>query len=173
MPSFRRHLVCAALALAGLSGCGSDGADPAGSEEEGPRVQLGTGRTVFEPLPEDGRVTLIAGIQGGFHVWTSFVAEGFSSSLLRMDLATRWDAREDSSMSVSGSITVRPARDAAGDEVLGMIGWPAGIFNPTCANGQRLRVDVSVEDVDGRSASDSRHWYVDVPEEHRSSDCAP
>lgn len=177
----------ALVALAALSGCGSDaaGGDAAGGAAGdgaagdgaggagGPRVVLGTGRELFEPLDSEESVPLIKGIQGGFHVWTSFLAYGFDTDVLRMELATRWDELDGSALEMAGNVAVRPGVDAEGTAVLLSLGWPASIFNPACANGRRLGIDLTVRDTSaGLSASDSRHWIVDVAAEDRSTDCA-
>jgi hypothetical protein len=162
--------ILAALAWA-LAACGSNAED--GGSADGPHVVLGTGREAFEPLGADGTVPLIKGIQGGFHVWTSFLAYGFDADVLRMELATRWDELDDSVLEMAGNVSVKPATDPAGMPALVSLGWPASIFNPACANGRRLRIDLTVLDADGGlSASDSAFWIVDVAEEDRSSDCA-
>jgi hypothetical protein len=161
----------ALLALAwALAGCGSNGHAAA---DAGPRVMLGTGREAFEALGSDGSVPLIKGIQGGFHVWTSFLAYGFDTDVLRMELTTRWDELDESVLEMAGNVAVRPATDPDGNPALLSLGWPASIFNPACSNGRRLGIELTVRDTDaGLSASDSRHWFVDVAAEDRSSDCA-
>jgi hypothetical protein len=160
--------VFAAFAWA-LAACGS-GAE---GGDDGPSVVLGTGRDAFEPLGADGTVPLIKGIQGSYHVWTSFLAYGFDTDVLRMELTTRWDGLDDSVLEMSGNVGLKPATDPAGMPALVSLGWPASIFNPVCANGRRLEIDLTVRDTAaGLSASDSRLWIVDVAEEDRSSDCA-
>lgn len=171
-----------ALLAAVLAGCGSGGApacegcaDPggAGADSGGPRVVLGTGRTAFEALESDGTIPLIKGIQGGFHVWTSFLAYGFDTDVLRMELVTRWEELDESVLEMAGNVGVRPGTDPAGAAVLVSLGWPASIFNPVCSNGRRLLIDLTVRDeLAGASASDRRRWIVDVAEEDRSTDCA-
>lgn len=164
----------AALALA-LSGCGSDGGaaapvDAAGGA--GPRVLLGSGRVAFEQVDVDGSVPLIKGIQGGFHVWTSFFAYGFDTEVVRMELSTRWDELGDSLLEMTGNIGLRPATDPSGISALLSLGWPAIVFNPACSDGQHLDVEITIRDMDtGASASDSGRWVVNVAEEDRSSDC--
>lgn len=174
-------LACVFTALACvLAGCGSSatgeegGAEPpADAASAGPRVVLGTGREAFEALGSDASVPLIKGIQGGFHVWTSFLAYGFDTDVLRMELTTRWDELDDSVLEMAGNVGVKPATDVAGMPALLSLGWPASIFNPACANGRRLGIDLTVRDTAaGLSASDRRVWVVDVAEEDRSSDCA-
>ena len=44
---------------------------------EDPWIQMGTGFRRFESLEPAQRIPIIAGIQGGFHVWGAFQAGGF------------------------------------------------------------------------------------------------
>ncbi len=171
MTSFRAALRLAfAFGAALLAGCGSD--DGAGGPESGPRVVLGTGREAFEALDSEGSVPLIKGIQGGFHVWTSFLAYGFDTDVVRMELRTRWDMLDESTLEMAGNVAVRPTVDPQGSPALVSLGWPASIFNPACSNGRRLSIELTVRDTQaGLSAGDARHWIVDVNEEDRSTDC--
>jgi hypothetical protein len=114
---------------------------------------------------------VIKGTQGAFHVWTSFLAYGFDTDVLRMDLTTRWEGRPDTILGEPGNIDVQATEDAAGAAALAFVGWPAVVFDATCGHGRRLRIELTVLDAEGRSASDTRHWVVDVPEADRSNDC--
>jgi hypothetical protein len=46
-------------------------------ETDEPWIQIGTGFRQFDSLEPSQRVPIIAGIQGGFHVWGAFRAGGF------------------------------------------------------------------------------------------------
>jgi len=169
----------ALLALGGAFGCGSGspsepGTGAGGSDVVGPRVLLGTGREVFEEVPADGHVTLIMGLQGGYHVWTSFLVYDLEAEVLRMELSTRWEGVDGSQEQNAGNVSLHAAQDGAGESALASLGWPMSIFNPTCANGRRLVLDLRViEAGTGLALTDSSQWIVDVPEEYRSSDCSP
>ena len=158
------------IALA-LVGCGADALPSESGGLPATRVVLGTGEDAYEPLAEGATVPLIKGIQGAFHVWTSFLAYGFDTDVLRMDLTTRWEGRPDSVLGAPGNIAVRPTEDAAGAPALASVGWPAVVFDATCGHGRQLRIELTVLDTEGRTASVTRHWIVAVPEEDRSSDC--
>jgi hypothetical protein len=153
-----------------LSACGSN-EDGAALEPAGQRVVIGTGRSAYEPLLGEPEVPLISGIQGGFHVWSSFIAYGFDTSVLRMELKTSSDGLSDTILEQNGNVSVRPALDPEGAPVLSSFGWPASIYDPRCANGRRLRVDLTVRDQVGHSASDTKYCIVDVAEEYRATDC--
>lgn len=164
----RRAPTCALVALLAAVGCGGEPEPPA---TEGVRVALGTGQKAFEPLNDDAPVPLVKGIQGGWHVWTSFLAYGFDTDVLRMELTTRWEGVEESVLGGPGNVAVRPAEDAAGAPALASVGWPAVVYNPTCAHGHRLLVELTVTDSEGRRANDTRRWIMEVPEAERSTDC--
>src|SRR5262245_34719311 len=65
--AMRRRGSSWALMLAALA-CGGT---PEPSELS---VVLGTGQAMFEPMEGEPELTLVAGTQGGFHVWASFLA---------------------------------------------------------------------------------------------------
>lgn len=150
--------------------CFACGSDP--GEASGARVVLGTGLEAYEPIEGEPELPVIKGIQGGFHVWTSFLAYGYDTDVLHMDLVTRWDGADESIIEMPGNVRVRPVTDAAGLPALASVGWPALVYNAPCAQGQRLRIELTVRDASGREASDERTCIADVPPEDRATDCA-
>ena len=52
--------------------------------DEEPWIRLGTGFRRFEELVTGQEVPIIAGIQGGFHVWGGFVGRGFDDIDVRI-----------------------------------------------------------------------------------------
>lgn len=175
LPSTSAHLRvirCALTLLFGLSvGCGSGGGSSE-SAADAPRVVLGTGRLAFEPLDSGASVPLIAGIQGGYHVWVSFLAYGFETEILNMALATRLDDRVES-FPAPVRVSAKPGTDSAGAPAGVMLGWPAVLVDARCSNGREIEVDLDVTDSNGRSASDVRRWVLDVAEVDRLPDCPP
>ncbi len=154
-----------ALALA----CSDDTESPSTSSI---RVVIGTGLSEYEPLDGEPTVPLISGIQGGFHVWTSFITYGFDTDVVYMELSTSTDGVPDSVLPQNGTVALRPAFDDAGEPVLTSVGWPAIVYDPKCAHGRRLRLSLTVTDREsGLRARDSRHCIVDVPPEYRESNC--
>lgn len=166
----RARLLVLVVWSAGALACGPDREAP---QLLGPHVTLGTGREQFEPRADGESVLLVRGIQGAWHVWTSFLAYGFETDVLRMELTTEWQGVDESRLGGAGNVAVRPVEDAAGAAALASVGWTAVVYNPTCAHGHRLRVNLSVLDKEGRFASDTREWIMEVPEAERSSECAP
>lgn len=49
-----------------------------------PWIQIGTGFRRYETLEPRQEVPIIAGIQGGFHVWGAFIGEGFDDIDVRV-----------------------------------------------------------------------------------------
>jgi hypothetical protein len=171
MSLFSRALgrVAAGLVLF-AAGCGDD-AGPGDGPGDGVRVELGTGREAFEPLGDGASITLIQGIQGAYHVWTSFLAYGFEGDVVHMDLTTYWGARDETFLDMPGSISVRPTTDPTGNPAMVSLGWPALVVAGPCANEQTLHVDIAVTDANGHSANDGREWILDVAEDFRATDC--
>jgi hypothetical protein len=175
MRGFTAALFGACIGLA--PACGQDatklGADPdAGSPgEPSHAVVLGTGKMGFEPLPEGAHATLVAGPQGAFHVWTSFLSYGYDVDVLHMDISTGWDDTPDVRFDMQGSVAARTALDPDGMSARLTRGWPAQVRDPLCQDGRALRVDLTVTDEAGNAASDTRRWILDVPEQYRPADC--
>jgi hypothetical protein len=53
-------------------------------EEREAWIKIGTGFRRYEPLEEGQEVPIIAGIQGGFHVWGGFIGAGFDDTDVRI-----------------------------------------------------------------------------------------
>jgi hypothetical protein len=158
------------LALA-CTGSGPKGDSPDAGVDR--RVVLGTGEAAFQALENGGEIPLIRGLQGAFHVWTSFLAYGFDTDVLRMDLTTRLEDVADSQLGAPGNVAVRSTLDAEGSDALASVGWPAIVAKDAlCLHGRTLLVELEVLDQGGHTARDSRHWILDVAEEDRASDCA-
>jgi hypothetical protein len=160
--------------LAGLapSACGSDPASPdAGPVDNGKRVVLGTGEAEFAPIEGEPRLRLVAGVQGGFHVWASFLTYGFSGERVDMLLETRVEDDPDASIVMRARLDLRDTTDANGEPARSFAGFPAQVYDARCAQDKRVRVEVTLSDADGMSSSDTRHCIADVPEQDRLSDC--
>jgi hypothetical protein len=134
-------------------------------------VVLGTGETQYAALEGEPILSLIPGFQGGFHVYAAFLAYGFAADRLQMHLVTTWGANDVWRFPSNAWMKVRPAVDENGENALTAYGWPAQLSNAPCAQGQRVRVDIVVNDEAGLSASDTRYFIADVPAQLRAMDC--
>jgi hypothetical protein len=159
-----------AAAAAALGACGSPDEAPAPTEPS-QHVVLGTGEAEFEPIDGEPRLRLVAGVQGGFHAWASFLAYGFETDQLGMLLETRVEDDPETSIVMRARPTFRPIVDASGEPAQSFAGFPAQVYDARCAQDKRVRVEVTLTDPDGTSASDTSHYIADVPEQQRRTDC--
>ena len=160
------------VALVGAVGC-SDGefeAGPAVPETE-PHVELGTGEAEFEPIVGEPTIEMAAGFQGGFHVWTSFLASGFEEERLDMVLVTEVDGIDDSDLTMRATLRGSELVSEDGEKLWTFAGYPGQVLDARCASGKRVRLSVTLSDSFGHAASDERHCIVFLDEMYRSTDC--
>jgi hypothetical protein len=163
----------ATLAAAAV-GCGSPDADGAGaSPARGEQsVVLGTGEAEFEPIDGEPRLRLVGGVQGGFHVWASFLAYGFASDRLDMMLETVIEDDPATRLVMRARLSLRDALDAEGEPTQFFAGFPAQVYDARCAHDKRVRVAVTLTDASGESATDERHCIAELDAAQRRDDCA-
>lgn len=158
---------------AAVTGCGSAGdADPVDTPGAGRSVQLGTGEAEFEPIDGEPHLRLVAGVQGGFHAWASFLAYGFDSSRLDMVLETMVEDDPTTRLVMRARLSLRDTIDAAGEPTQFFAGFPAQVYDARCAQGKRVRVAVTLADAGGASAADERHYIAELDAAQRRDDCA-
>lgn len=164
----------AALA-AGVLGCGAPGDGPVESEgapgPNGRGVVLGTGEAEFEPIDGEPRLRLVAGVQGGFHVWASFLAYGFESDRVDMVLETVVEDDPAARLVMRARLSLRDTVDANGDAAQTFPGFPAQVYDARCAQDKRVRVVVTLSDADGSSATDELHCIAELDAARRRVDC--
>ena len=136
------------LALLGalLAGCAGQTAPGEGT------VELGTGEWEFVPLVDEQPVELIFGVQGGYHVWTSFRAEGLDPEDVMLEVETQ---RADESR--PPELSRVPVDFEMVDGTAELLGWPAILGDPGCALGDMLRIRVTLTDAHGVAATDERY----------------
>lgn len=159
-------------ACAALSSC-SDAASTEPAPAPGTtRLLLGTGERAYAPIEGEPVLPLIAGIQGGFHVWASFLGYGYQGDRLRMQVTTSWGPDEEHTFaSLEAPIRVHEVVDDGGETAVEGNGWPARIELAPCAQGQLVTIAMTVRDDFGATASDSRRFVAEVQEELRGTDC--
>jgi hypothetical protein len=166
--------LCLASACCALA-CGPAGGDAATGEAttSDRRVVLGTGEAEFEPISGEPHLTLVAGVQGGFHVWASFLAYGFGAGRVGMMLTTSLDGIEGSSLVMHAQLPTRDALDGDGVPMRTFAGFPAQIKNARCANAERVRIELSLTDADGDEGSteDVRFCIADVAAAYQLAAC--
>ena len=159
----QRALLCCACALA--LACGSP-ADPEKQADGGvnsqdggaePLLQVGTGTDSFSALNDGDAVTIIAGPQGGYHVWTALRARA---------------PLDPTGVSIHLRVLFNGAELSKNDYVLDLqkkgayFEWyamTAFIPDPTAVQGKEIELAVDVTDKAGLSASDSRRVIPQGP----------
>lgn len=64
-----------------------------GCEGGPPLVEIGTGASRFEPLEDGQSMPLVAGAQGGFHLWISARARGIDPSDVHLTVVSSYGDR--------------------------------------------------------------------------------
>ena len=168
------RLIGGAGVLGLVTACGSSAdADPPGQPQppRGVAVELGTGEAEFEPIEGEPTLEMAAGSQGGFHVWTSFLASGFEDERLDMRLVTEIDGVADSDLTMRATLKGREVTDDRGDVFWTFAGYPGQVRDARCAHGKRVRLHVTLTDPVGREATDERYCIVALDEAYRDDDC--
>ncbi len=117
-------------------------------------AELGTGEWRFEPLVDEQLVTLVAGSQGGFHVWASVRATGLDRDDVTFEIET--EPVDGSWPAEVSSIVVDLESDDDDPTMDRFVGWPAVLSRPGCMSENAMYVRVRLTDRDGVTAEDSR-----------------
>lgn len=124
-------------------GCGDATGVPA-------ELVLGGGESRFLPLMDGDGEPLVAGSQGGHHLWLSLRASGLEPDDVRMELDVTPPAPAPPAHS-DVQISLTPSDDPA--LPLEFVGWPARVLMPECAVGEAVGFAVTLRDRRGRTAS--------------------
>jgi hypothetical protein len=156
-----------------LSSCSDGGSNEPGTPAPGTaRLLLGTGEQHYVPIEGEPVLPLVAGIQGGFHVWATFLAYGYQGDRLTMQVTTTWGPNGEYVFpSNAASIRVHEVVDESGATALEGNGWPARVELARCSQGQLIVIEMTVSDDSGATASDRRSFVSEVQEELRGTDC--
>ena len=171
------YLPLPVFALLLLNACESEpivhtNAGAAGASGSDAKVILGTGEAEYEPIEGEPTLEMAAGFQGGFHVWASFLASGFSEERLDMVLVTQLDGEPESApLTMRATLKGTEAVGEEGEPVWSFAGYPAQMRDARCANGRRARVRVTLSDTFGHEASDERYCVLFLDEIYRDDSC--
>ncbi len=163
----------AAASLLICSSCDGGGGSSVATPDAAPaqRVVLGTGEAEFEPISGEPRLNLVAGVQGGFHVWASFLGYGFPGPTVDMVLTTSLEGQPDSRLVMRAQLTPIEADDADGEPVHMFSGFPAQIKNARCAQDQRVTIELALSDAENADATDTRSCIAELAPMYRSENC--
>lgn len=161
---------CVPLLLASFLASASCGGET--HDEPNLALELGTGEASFQPLMSGQQVQLVAGTQGGYHVWLSLRAQGFQGQRLRMQLALQ--PGPPAPLAASDlDVSFAPLHDSAQAD-LGWtehVGWPAQLLQPWCAIDKPLNIQATVSDTQGHSASAAMQIVPTAPLRGFSQTC--
>jgi hypothetical protein len=161
-----------------LSGCGvSENAPPTCGEGE-PELVLGsadTNGTGFLSLHEGQSVSLVSGIQGGFHVWFQFRAKNLCADSVVINRATTWMDGVEITHAAEILSLVEPE-----DHTIAAEGWfelraaRTAILCPSPKNvvGVPIRMQAIVMDKFERSAAAGITIMPTCPTDAQSTTCA-
>jgi len=156
----RAAAIAACAALGACSGADGDSADAAPAA-----VTVGTGYDAFESLTDGDDIYVVQGPQGGFHVFGSFWATGIdpgdpdnlqdpgnpSSEFRVFDSGTRIDIVEANGFTQG----LEPIDGTPGVGTIGRF-VILDITDDAQLDGHTIRLEVTVTDVHGATASDAR-----------------
>jgi hypothetical protein len=167
-----RWAMVAGVCLA-LSSCSDGGPSEPGDPAPGAaRLLLGTGEQHYVPIEDEPVLPLVAGIQGGFHVWATFLGYGYQGDRLDMQITSTWGPNGEYVFpSNLATIRVHEIVDDNGEVALEGSGWPARVELARCSQGQRIVLEMTVSDELGATASDRRAFVSEVQEAMRGTDC--
>jgi hypothetical protein len=166
-----------ALSLATLAllmfvfACGGNDDPQPPDPEDTLHVTLGTGEAEFQPIDGEPRLRLVAGIQGGFHVWASFLVYDYPGDSLDMVLDTHVDGNDESEIVMRAHLQLHDTLDPAGAPAQFFAGFPAQIYDARCAQDKRVAVHVRLASGDGLTGEDTRYCIAEVDEQQRREDC--
>lgn len=143
-------------ALTVCAACSDDGPDPEPEDSgadvpDAAFVEIGTGFPSFVPVQDGQDLPIIQGIQGGFHLWGGFRADGLATRGLTIEFDIDFDGE-----SVGAATYVD---DLVGEQTPFDYGGVAVIFFnndlPEEVTGKPVTLSVTLTDTDGITVSDS------------------
>ena len=137
----------------------------AGCEGGPPLVEIGTGISQFEPLEDGQSMPLIAGAQGGWHLWIAVRARGVDPSGVRMAIVSYPQETERPKQTTFHTLDL-----AARDGWFERVGLVQVLSTPECFQDREVVVSVDVTDASSRAAHDER---VVVPREETPIGACP
>ena len=165
-----RSLADAALLALLATACGGNDQPPPAPEDT-LQIVLGTGEAEFQPIDGEPRLRLVAGIQGGFHVWASFLVYGYPGDALDMVLDTHVDGDDESEIVMRAHLQLHDTLDPQGDPARFFAGFPAQVYDARCAQDRRVQVHVRLTGDAGLTGQDTRYCVAEVDEQQRRADC--
>ena len=116
-------------------------------------VDVGTGSSEWVPLNDGDMVPIVAGPQGGFHVWTSIHVHDASVDTARINVTARIEATGEAAGNPS---SVAAALSLTADGLREKVGMRDLIASPSAVTGKRVVLRVEAVTDDGRHGAGER-----------------
>jgi hypothetical protein len=172
-PTSPHGLPALLLALVAWAGCQEPESPFEGSGLDGGSwpMELGRGELDFEPLDEGDALPYVAGTQSGHHVFVAFRMRDLDPMRVLVQVTTAVEGHDELVLERRGRVTFEADGDDSATEDAGApaatyvyAGWPAQILDAPEHVGTRVRIDVALEDRNGRSARASQTIVIAEPE---------
>ena len=138
-----------AVSLPTAQGCGA-------APEPQATVEIGTGESQFETLADQQQVTMVHGVQGGYHVWMALKAQGLDPAKVWVDVDTTVEGQKFSSRAIT-------AMERGQDGSATLVGHPVILDDPQGADGKDMNLHVRVTDQQGVAAESSVNIFPRMP----------
>lgn len=136
---------------------------------DNPTLEIGTGVEAFEALMDGQDLRMQAGLQGGCHVWVSLRTDGLAAPGLLVEYDVVRPATGESTGSAASAIVELEARDDA-EGLCEFVGFTAFLESPWTFQDERVRLELTLTDANGRKATASREFVARWPESGPSGD---
>lgn len=112
-------------------------------------AEIGTGFSAFEPVVDGAPIDVVAGPQGGFHIWTAIRIKDSSIDTAQVGLSARF--------AEGGDLAGKPSRAMVELAPVGGARERAGMTNfvsdPSAVSGKSIILRAEIVTADGRSAT--------------------
>jgi hypothetical protein len=163
----KRFLLVAAFAFA----CGGEAQSEDCPTHDQATFELGTGQTEFQPINNDQVLAINPGPQGGCHFFLSLRTDGFADRGFKLSYEVFYADNNASTGSMS-SFTAR-LRPSSVEGICENLGTTAFLVKPWEMEDRRVMIEVTVEDEEGRTATQRKTVVADWPTTLDANACGP
>lgn len=127
-------------------------------------VEVGGGARAFEPIEPGQRVPLVRGPQGGYHVWGGLRGAGFEPEGVTLDFRVVRPEGGDPLAMANYVDFLEPGTDGVFEYAAVAVIFRDDFPDPQVFHGERLRLELTVTDVDGLVLRDEVEFVADCCE---------
>ena len=137
-------------------------------------MALGRGELEFAPLAEDDELPFVAGAQGGHHVFVSFRVVNMDPKRMHVKVATSVFEHPELGLTREGRVTFESEMSEASgadSQTYAYAGWPAQILKAPCHPGERVRIEVTLTDLQMQVAHAEQTIRLATPDTPPPQEC--